>query len=428
MYGQIVLLITSVVFVALALSGKVKIHVAAMLIPIVLEITGVLTFQEAWSGVINSSVIMMFSMFVVAAGFNKTDVVGKISKVFIKPGDSDFKLLVGIMIPTILLGCVVNGTANAAIMVPIIVQLCAEHKRPLSKFIYPYMVISIIWTGLLPTGGNAGSYLASNAIIENLGGIGTFNYFSNMIVKAPFAIVMTLLYLFISSKIAPDNGNIPVTGQQASSNGKRTVQKELSDFQKNCAIVIFVLTIIGVVGCALLKKSVWYAATVGALAMVLSGVLDDREAIRAGSSPIIFLFIGTLPLATALTKTGADAVLADAFNAVTVGMSPFIVMILMYLLCMVLTQFLQNSTVSNVFKMLASVIAIQNGFNPNTMFLAATMGTSNSFLLPTANAISNMLFENGGYTIKQWFKMGILYTIVNFVLFIVWVPIVFPLT
>ena len=90
MNDQLILLITAVVFIVLAVSGKVKLHVAAMLIPVILEVTGVLTFQEAWSGATNSSVIMMFSMFIVADGFNKTNVVGKICRKFINTRGGDF--------------------------------------------------------------------------------------------------------------------------------------------------------------------------------------------------------------------------------------------------------------------------------------------------------------------------------------------------
>lgn len=43
----LIVLLTFIAFAALILSGKVKIHVAALLIPIVLEVTGVLPFKDA---------------------------------------------------------------------------------------------------------------------------------------------------------------------------------------------------------------------------------------------------------------------------------------------------------------------------------------------------------------------------------------------
>lgn len=62
-----IVLLTFVIFVVLILSNKVKIDLAAMAIPIILEVTQILDFGEAWSGLVNNSVIMMASMFVVGA-------------------------------------------------------------------------------------------------------------------------------------------------------------------------------------------------------------------------------------------------------------------------------------------------------------------------------------------------------------------------
>lgn len=72
--------------------------------------------------------------------------------------------------------------------------------------------------------------------------------------------------------------------------------------------------------CAILKVNTWYPACVGAMALV-PGVINDREAIKAMSNPVIFITIGTMPLSTALKTTGAD-VLADTFNNLTGNMSP----------------------------------------------------------------------------------------------------------
>lgn len=428
MNPQIILLAVFFVFLVMVLSGRVKLPVAAMLIPVSLEITGVLTPQEAWAGLTNSSVIMMFSMFVVATGFNKTNIIASLSKTVIKPGASDRQILFGLLVPGFLLGCIVNGTMTATIMLPIITAVCAEHKRPLSKFVYPLMALYGFWIGILPLGGNAASYLQSNAIINELGGVGQFTYFTPILIKLPFTIILTLITFIFLNRLFPDLGNIPqsASAEQSGRAGGRRPVKEMTPQQRKRAIVIFSLTLIGVIICALTKKPTWWPSTVGALAMVIFGVMDDREAIQAGSVPIIFLFVGTLPLATAITKTGADKVLNELFVSFTNGMSPFMIMVCMYLVCFVLTQFLQNSTVSNIFRMLATVIAVQNGWNAMPMFLAAQQGTGNSFLMPTANTISVMMYETGGYNVKQWFKCGIVYTIAHFIIFCLYIPRLFP--
>ena len=173
-----IVLLTFVIFVVLILSNKVKIDLAAMAIPIILEVTQILDFGEAWSGLVNNSVIMMASMFVVGAAVGKTSLLGKMTGVLIKPGASDLKIMIGIAIPILFLGNFVNGVATLTIVIPMIVGICAEQQRPISKFIYPACVLAHIWPGFLPTGGNAAGYLQYNTILENLGGVGTFEFLS----------------------------------------------------------------------------------------------------------------------------------------------------------------------------------------------------------------------------------------------------------
>lgn len=412
-------------FITLILSGKVKIHVAAMMIPIVLEITQVLDFSEAWSGLANNSVIMMASMFVVGAAIGKTSLIPRLSHTLIKDGASDTQIMLGLAVPILLLGCFTNATATMTIMIPLITGVCAEHQRPLSKFMYPCAVLAQIWVGWLPTGGNAGGYLANNTIIENLGGTGTFTYFTFFIAKIPVMIVLIPMVLFLTVKMAPDLGNIPEKPSTSKDSDRKATT--LTPGKEKFAIVVFTCTVIGIVACALLKIKTWYPSLVGAFILVVSGVLTDKEAIRAMGNPVIYITIGTLPLATALKKTGADVLLADNFNRMTGGMSPIMIMICMYLICLILTQFITNSAVTNAFKTLAALIAVQNGYDARALMLCTTEGSSNCYLSPMAAPAMTMGYESGGYTMKQHFKMGLPLTIARFIIFVLYIPRVFPL-
>ncbi|HJC48067.1 MAG TPA: hypothetical protein IAA04_08440 [Candidatus Lachnoclostridium pullistercoris] len=419
-------------FVILILSGKVKIHVAAMMIPIALEITGVLEFKDAWGGMLNNSVVMMASMFVVGAAIGKTNIINNLSKALIKPGASDFKIMCGIAVPMLFLGCFINATATMTIMIPMITAICAEQKRPLSKFMYPAAAFAQIWAGFLPTGGNAGGYLANNTIVENLGGVGTWNYFTIMISKIPAVVILLPLVVWLSVKIAPDNGNIPTLAdsQQAAANASAKSKKRggtLGPKQEKFVIFVFSACVIGIVVCALTGINTWYPSVIAALVLVFSGVLTDREAISAMGSPVIFITIGTLPLATALSSTGADVLLADVFNKLTGGLSPVMTMVLMYLVCCVLTQFITNSAVNNAFKMLAALICVQNGYDARALMLSTNEGSANCYLFPAAAPAMTMGFEAGGYTLKQHFKQGMYLTLLRFLCFVIYVPMIFPL-
>ena len=427
-----IVLFTFLAFAGLILSGKVKIHVAALLIPIVLEITGVLSFKEAWGGLTNSSVIMMASMFVVGAAIGKTSILSRMSTTLIKPGSSDFKIMLGLAVPILFLGCFTNATATMAIMIPLITSVCAEQQRPLSKFMYPAAALAQIWVGWLPTGGNAGGYIANNTIIENLGGVGKWTYFTTFISKIPVMIVLIPLVLWLTVKMAPDYGNIPTLADQekadaaAEANRKKRASK-LTAGQEKFTIFVFVATVAAIITCAFTGVSTWYPSLIGAFVLVVSGVLSDKEAISAMGNPVIYITVGTLPLATALKSTGADVLLADSFNRLTNGMSPVMIMICMYLICMVLTQFITNSAVTNAFKTLAALICVQNGYDATALMLATTEGAANCYLAPMAAPAMTMGSEAGGYSMKDHFKMGLPLAIARFIIFCIYIPLVFPL-
>ena len=81
-----IVLLTFVIFVVLILSNKVKIDLAAMAILLFWRSHRSSDFGEAWSGLVNNSVIMMASMFVVGAAVGKTSLLGKMTGVLIKQG------------------------------------------------------------------------------------------------------------------------------------------------------------------------------------------------------------------------------------------------------------------------------------------------------------------------------------------------------
>ena len=428
-----IVLLTFVIFVVLILSNKVKIDLAAMAIPIILEVTQILDFGEAWSGLVNNSVIMMASMFVVGAAVGKTSLLGKMTGVLIKPGASDLKIMIGIAIPILFLGNFVNGVATLTIVIPMIVGICAEQQRPISKFIYPACVLAHIWPGFLPTGGNAAGYLQYNTILENLGGVGTFEFFSMMINKIPIEIIVIPFVILVTLKMAPDLGNIPskvegaAANQAVAENKAKASSTTMTPAQEKFTVFVFIACVVGIVTCALTGLSTWYPATIAAFVLTAPGAMSIKESRDAMTTPVIWITVGTLPLATALSKTGADQLIAEVFHQLTGDLPPIAIMVSMYIVCMLLTQFMSNLAVGSAFRTLAAVIAVQFGYDGRAMMMSAQEGASNCFMLPTATPAMMMGYEAGGYRIKDFVRMGLPITILMTIIFSIYTPYMFPL-
>lgn len=414
-----------IIFMILTMSGKFTVASSAMFCAIALYVTGVLNFSEAFAGFANSSVIMMATMFIVAAGLSKTSLLSKISMGVIRPGASDTVIMAGFTSMVILLGSFVNGVAVCTIMLPIVQTVCRDHKRPISKFIQPVCALAIVWAGLFPLGGNSGSYLGTNTIIEELGGIGTMTFFSTMICKLPVGIALALYAIFIGHKVAPDNGLADVDTVAVEKAKNLQKGSALSPIKEKIATVVFTGVIIGIVACALTGNDVTKPTCVGALLMVMCGIVKPKEVPGVIQLPILLIFVGTLPLATALAKTGGDVAIANAVKTMLGGTtSPIVIGGLIFVICAVLTQFMSNSAVGSAFKTLAILLAVQCGFDARVGFFASSMGSNNCFCTPMASPTQTIAYGEGKYTMKQFLLCGLPYTIIYLAVYLVWVPFI----
>ena len=83
---------------------------------------------------------------------------------------------------------------------------------------------------------------------------------------------------------------------------------------------------------------------VGALALIVTGVINEKDALLSIDLKTIFLFGGTLSLASALEATGAGELIADK----VIGMlgdnpSPYVLTFVIFMLCCIMTNFMSNT-------------------------------------------------------------------------------------
>jgi sodium-dependent dicarboxylate transporter 2/3/5 len=403
-------------------SGKFRIATVAITAAVVLEASGILDFKETWSGLTNTSVILMASMFLVAHGLSKTSLINRLSRSMIKPGSSDTKIMFGFFIMIFLLTCFTNGTTTLTILVPLIITVCKEQNRPVSKFMQSCAVMAQVWAGLIPLGGNAGSYNMTNQIIEELGGQGSFTYFTNMIAKLPIGIAVAAAMIFLNHRFAPTI--------QADYTVEAHKDKEvtLTPRQEKIAVTIFVLTIIGLVVMSLTGGDNVVPPLVGALAMVYFGIIGPKEIPNHMGLTVILIQVGMLPLATALKKTGGDVVIGDAINAILGGSdNKYFVLFVFFGVTSLLTQFMSNSAVNNIFRPIAIITAVSNGWNPTALVLAVSLGSNCAMCTPMASTVTVIGYEEGKYNSLQYWKGGLLGWLVYLIAFMLWIPFMFPL-
>jgi di/tricarboxylate transporter len=169
------------------------------------------------------------------------------------------------------------------------------------------------------------------------------------------------------------------------------------------------------------------AATAGCLVLVLTGCLKPREAYRAINLSLVFLLAGSLALGAALEKTGLTDRLAFALAGLTGVTGPFAVMVSFFIVAVVLSELMSNSGTVALLGPVAISSAIEMHTNPMALLAAVTFGSSAAFAMPIGYQTSLMIYGPGGYSVRDFVKMGIPLDVILALLAFLLIPYYWPL-
>lgn len=118
--------------------GRVRSDIVALLALLVLNVTGIITTQEALSGFSNPIVIMMVGLFVVGGAIFNTGLAKMLgARLSRLGGGSPTRLFLVVVLATGIIGGFVSNTGTVALMLPIVVSMAASSGAPASRFLMP---------------------------------------------------------------------------------------------------------------------------------------------------------------------------------------------------------------------------------------------------------------------------------------------------
>ena len=120
---------------------------------------------------------------------------------------------------------------------------------------------------------------------------------------------------------------------------------------------------------------------------------------------------GMLPVGVALDKTGGAAFLADGILRLTRGNGSFALLAGLVLLTVLLTQIINGSAAVTVVAPIALSAAQRMNLDPRGFALAVALASSMAFLSPLGHPVNIMVMGAGGYTFRDYARVGIPLTI-----------------
>jgi di/tricarboxylate transporter len=145
----------------------------------------------------------------------------------------------------------------------------------------------------------------------------------------------------------------------------------------------------------------------GATAMVLSGCITARQAYRA-IDPRIYLFIaGAIPLGVAMRKSGTADLLANWLFGAVEGWSQLTVLLMIFAIAAVATQFLSDAATTLLFGPVAVVLAQAMGHPPEAYVVTVAMAAVVAFLTPIGHHGNLLIYGPGRYRFADFLRVGI---------------------
>jgi di/tricarboxylate transporter len=202
--------------------------------------------------------------------------------------------------------------------------------------------------------------------------------------------------------------------------------EELRPQKVSYALVFFAITL-SLILFTDLRLSV--ALLVGAVGMILTGVLNMDEAYKAVSWKTVFLLASLIPLGMAVEDTGTAAWIAQQTLALLGEVPPWVLQAAIAVLATFFTLVMSNVGATVLLVPLAVNIAIAaQGMgmdaDPRIFALTVAIATSNSFLIPT-HQVNALIMGPGGYRVKDFMKAGGIMTVLFLIVSLIMLNLIF---
>ena len=396
---------------------KIPLGVTSMIVCCGLVVTGVLDVKTAFAGFIDSNVILFVAMFIVGGALFETGMANKIGGIVTRFAKTEKMLIIAIMVIVGLMSGVLSNTGTAAVLIPVVIGIAAKSGYSKSRLLMP-LVFAAAMGGNLSLIGAPGNLIAQSGLAE----IGlSFGFFEYAIVGLPILICGIIFYATIGYKLLPDKqgGDGAVEEARDFSN--------VPKWKQVLSVVILILTLAAMIFEDKIGIKLCVSGCVGALALIVTGVISEKDALKSIDLKTIFLFGGTLSLASALSETGAGEMIAQkVVGALGENPSPYILTFVVFILCCVMTNFMSNTATTALMVPICLSIAQGMGADPRAVLMACVIGGSCAYATPIGMPANTMVIGAGGYTFMDYVRAGTPMIVIATIVSMIILPIAFP--
>jgi len=406
----------------LFVSEAIPIAVTALSVEIILYLTGVIDAKTAFSGLMNETTILFAGMFVVGGALFETGVAKKIGNIIKKYAKTERSLLLSVLIIGSALSAFLSNTSTTAVMMPIVLSIVAAVGYNKAKFLIP-LAFAANMGGTITLIGTPPNIVVQGALSD--AGLTSFGFFEYAKIGVPLTIA-GIAYIMTYGYRILDKQHIYCI-EVNDKTGFISEDKEKSGIKQFIALAVLIITVIFMVLEQQVGIPLHVVAVIGALILVITGVITEKQAYRSIDWTTVFLIAGMIPLATTLVKSGAANIIAD-FAISILGNDPtaYALTVVLFILTTILTQFMSNTATVTLLTPIGLAIANSMNADPRAVLMTIAIAGSSSFATPVGAAPNALVYGAGNYRFMDYVKIGTPLIIIQFVICVILIPFLWP--
>lgn len=425
---MMICLIISALTVIGYLSNRLPMGVVAMLSLILFYLTGCISSEDAMTYFGNPNLWLCVCMFVVSAGFTRTQFVKNLARrVNRMARGSVRKIFFGYMILGVIL-CQFIGQAVAefSIVAPLLGASVDEIGVKRSKVMYPLAIMLLATMAWLPLGAGYAFPMQVNSMFETFELSGySMSVFHPFLLRLPGIVIVCIYIMTVGLRLAPDEP--PAAISAATVIVKKQEEEPLPPFQEKCGYVIFFATCAVLLVSGSLGLQPWLVALAGAVFMVLTGVLRGKQINDALPVSYFAVFAGALSMGGALTNTGAADLIGNLIADLAASVNnTFMVYLIIFLAAFLVTQFMLNSAV--MWSLMPLILATTKvmEINPIGAAVLVNIAATSAYSTPMSCPLIPLTMAAGGYNFKSVFVQSVIPSLLMIAAGVLWTGFLYP--
>lgn len=151
------------------------------------------------------------------------------------------------------------------------------------------------------------------------------------------------------------------------------------------------------------------------LVLVLIGTLTISEIRRELDLSLLLVLVCSLAIGVALEKSGAATLVATGLISAGKILGPVGVLSALFIITIILTALITNAAAVSIVFPVAMSMAEQMHLSYTPFFAAIAFAASGDFMTPIGYQTNLMVYGPGGYTFKDFIRVGTIFTIIYIV-------------